>query len=150
MKIRGILLDGDKKPKIVEVEDKLEEYYKLLDCDLIEIIRRRTDSDVYKHLGEINITIITDEEGLLKGRTIVPSAYLINKEGYIEEVLLGKIFVCDEDIDGNLKSLSDEKIATIFKSIRPAGFNNFDDLTDDYGNTLLSGPNALYYGVAEY
>lgn len=150
MKIRGILLDGEKKPKIIEVEDKLEEYYKLLDCDLIEIIRRRTNSDVYKHLEETNITIITDEEGLLKERTIVPSAYFINKEGYVEELLLGKIFVCDEDIDGNLKSLSDEKIETVFKSIRPADFNYFDSIIDNFGNTLLGGPNALYYDVAKY
>ena len=140
-KIKGILFDGANEPKVVEIEKDLQAYYELLDCDIIDIITRR----VKNHLGETNITIIVDEEGLLKNRTIAPSGYLINN-GKIQEILLGKIFVCDEDENGEPISLSDEKIQTILESVVIV----FTKLNEYFDNEIITGKLALVYNLPVY
>lgn len=140
-KIKGILFDGANEPKVVEIEKDLQAYYELLDCDIIDIITRR----VKNHLGETNITIIVDDNGLLKNRTIAPSGYLINN-GKIQEILLGKIFVCDEDENGEPISLSDEKIQTILESVVIV----FTKLNEYFDNEIITGKLALVYNLPVY
>lgn len=140
-KIKGILFNGSEEPKVVEVYDKLDDYYKLLDCDVIDVITRR----VKNHLGESNITIVVDDNGLLKNRIIAPSGYLINK-GKIREILLGKIFVCDEDENGKLISLSEEKIRTILESVEIV----FTKLNEYFDNEIITGEPALVYNLPVY
>lgn len=140
-KIKGILFDGANEPKVVEIEKNLQAYYELLDCDVIDIITRRVENQ----LGKTNITIIVDDDGLLKNRTIAPSGYLINK-GKIQEILLGKIFVCDEDEDGEPISLSEEKTKIILKSVGIV----FTELKEYFGNEIITGEPALVYSLATY
>ena len=146
--IKGILLLGGEKPKVIKVENTLNSLCKLLNCCLVEIIKRKTHSDFNSSNLGVDITIICDEEGLLKGREIAPSGFLFDEEeGTFKEVLLGTIFICDTDKEGNLISLSEEKIEKVIESIRETKFGDVDYIEDGFGNTLLPSDSALIYSA---
>ena len=146
--IKGILLLGGEEPKVIKVENALNSLCKLLDCRMVEFIKRKTYSDSNSSNIGVDITIICDEEGLLKGRKIAPSGFLFDEEkGTIKEVLLGKIFICDTDKEGNLISLSEEKIEKVIESIQRAYFEDFDYIEDGFGNTLFPSDSALIYSA---
>lgn len=74
------------------IKDSITEYYKLLDCDSIDIIRRRIGLKYY--------SIIVDDEGLLTSDRIVSA--LGN-----DEVLVGNLIITGlPDNEGNLRSLT--------------------------------------------
>lgn len=100
--IKGILIKED-KVEIVKVENSLIELYKLLDCDLIQVVERKIGNKVYD--------IICDEEGLLKPN--FQSAICTN---YTEN-LYGNILIVNHDDEGNFTSLDDDEIIDINKSI---------------------------------
>ena len=146
--IKGILLIGGEKPKVIKVENALSSLCKLLDCRMVEFIKRKTYSDSNSSNLGADITIICDEEGLLKGRKIAPSGFLFDEEaGTFKEVLLGTIFICDSDREGNLISLSGEKMGKVIRSIRETKFGDVDYIEDGFGNTLLPSNSALIYSA---
>lgn len=100
--IRGILIKED-KVEIVEVENSLIELYKLLDCDLIQVVERKIGEKVYD--------IICDEEGLMK-----PNFQSAICSNYTEN-LYGNILIVNHDDEGNFTSLSHDEIIDIHNSI---------------------------------
>lgn len=58
--MKVLLLDTDRlQPQVVETEGGLDEWYRLLRCDLIDIVSRQ--------IGGRYFDIICDDEGLLRG-----------------------------------------------------------------------------------
>ena len=110
-KIKGILVDGQ-DAKIIEIEDKLEVYYEKLNCDMIEIVERKIGNNYYN--------IVCDEEFLCKSYDEPQhiAGMMIDDEGSVQELLLGSIFICNSDDEGNLTSLSDKDLETILKRIQ--------------------------------
>jgi hypothetical protein len=69
MKVKAILIDAvNRSVSLVKIEPKLEEYYKLIDCDLMQIALEFPNRD----------TIMVDEEGLLKEAKY----FFTHKDGY--------------------------------------------------------------------
>lgn len=92
----GLLIDVEQsKVQIVTDASSLQDYYKLLNCDLIDIVRRR--------IGGRHYNIICDEEGLLKDNC-TPSAF--DSAGYA--ALVGNLLIMGPDID-ELGEMSDLK-----------------------------------------
>jgi len=102
MKIKGFLVDVSDSPKaeLVEVEnDSLEQLYKILNCDCIDIVVRS--------IGGIEFDIVCDDNGLLIDNPRVSA----NSD--IFGSLFGNLFVCHHDYDGNLTSISEEDLKNI-------------------------------------
>ena len=98
-KIKGVLLDVEKNTvEKVEFEPTLENYYKMLNCDMIEIATRK----IGVKNGRV-FAIVCDEEGALKED---PKISAINDIG--EAMLVGSLLIVGEaDDDGNETSITD-------------------------------------------
>ena len=84
----------------IEIEDKLEIFYDMLECEYIDIISRKINDKYYD--------FIIDDEGLLNDKPVT----LFNEN----EVLVGSIIICGTaDEDGNLTSLSETESREIVK-----------------------------------
>lgn len=100
-----MLIDTDEmQPGIVETEGGLDEWYRLLKCNLIDI--------VYRDIGGKYYDIIADDEGLLKGRAKVTA---LDKKGDI--MLVGNLIICNYDGEGGEASLTEEDIERIKKQL---------------------------------
>lgn len=86
--------------KAVNLEPSLENYYRLLDCRLIDIPSRR--------IGDHYYDIICDDEGLLKGDPIVTA---INSDG--DAMLVGSLLVLKHDDEGNEIGLTAEEVREV-------------------------------------
>lgn len=66
--MKAIFLDvkNDMPPKMVDIEDNLDNFYALLDCDTVDIVQRRSNGTEF--------CVICDDCGKLKKRWIL-SAY---------------------------------------------------------------------------
>jgi len=108
-KIKGVLIDvknGVAKP--CEIDNKLDEFYKVLDCQLIDIVNRNIEGKPF--------TIICDDEGLLKERPIVSA---VDKED--KPMLVGNLFICSaENCGSELVSLTEEESGHILKHLAMA------------------------------
>lgn len=101
-KITGVLV-ADGKATVVDVDDDLDAYYKLLDCELIDIVTRRIGGKYYD--------IICDEEGLFKDD---PAVGMVNEfDGKV--MIVGRLFICQHDGRGNQKSLSQTEIDDVLE-----------------------------------
>lgn len=104
--MKVILLNvNDEKVEIIDIEPKLEAYYKALDCDCIDIVERK--------IGKKWFDIVCDDEGLLKER---PKISAINDMG--EVMLVGNLMFCKHDDEGDTVGLTDEEITHIQKYIQ--------------------------------
>ena len=103
--MRGLLIDvWDNEVKEVEAST-LDEYYKLIECDTIDI--------VYYMIGSRYYNIICDDEGLLKDSILV-SAF----DKQMHPVLVGNLLIFgDTDDDGGLTSLTGDDIVQIKEKI---------------------------------
>lgn len=103
MKIKGFLVDVSDSPKaeLVEVEnDSLEQLHKILNCDCIDITVRS--------IGGNRFDIVCDDNGLF-AENPTPSA--VGTDCAVK--LVGNLFICHHDYDGNLVSISDEDFKII-------------------------------------
>lgn len=89
--------------KVTEVEDKLEVFYRHLDCDVIDIVDRKIDGKWFD--------IVCDDEGLLK---MNPKISAINGNG--DPMLVGNLMFFHSK-DGELTGLSEEDIVHIRENI---------------------------------
>lgn len=107
MKVHGLLLDVKSNPgKLREVdvdEGDLDEFYKILDCRLIDIV-------TYK-IGGRAFDIVCDDEGALMESPIVSA---ISKRGV--PMLVGNLFICNHYRD-HLTSLSEADIDHILSCL---------------------------------
>ena len=121
--IRALLIKRNKKNNSLIIEDMvfidtLDNLYKLLECELIEIQERLINGKLYD--------FIFDEEYLLNGKSQEPTNAVafgiddkgtIQKKGDILEVIFGNLIICGIANDkGEETSLNEEDIKAIYKS----------------------------------
>ena len=107
-RITGIYLAEDGVANTVFVEDELETYYKMLDCDCIDIVTRKVGNKWYG--------FVCDDEGLLKDR-----AYTIisKQDGQYWREIVGSVFICNNDGEGNLTSLDQTDVINLMEHLHP-------------------------------
>ena len=103
--IRGFLIDvyGDRGCNELVFHDTLENIYKILDVETIDVAVRK--------IGNFTYDIICDDEGLLKDS--LPSA-VTDKD---EVQLVGNLLLVNHDEEGNFTSLTDEQIKDLGKHL---------------------------------
>lgn len=95
---------------IERFNDTLDNIYKTINCECIDIIKRR--------IGDKPFDIIVDDEFLLKNLPQTPTALYYGKTRF-EEQLFGTIIICGlGDFEGNLTSLTDNDIGLILDNIQ--------------------------------
>jgi|GEM_PF-913033 len=106
--LKGILITPE-QVTATEIEDSLETYYDILDCDCIDITSRLIGGKMYD--------IVCDDEGLLKDMP-VPSALSIVDEHNARAELFGKLFICHgNDETGELESLTQSEIDDLLRRV---------------------------------
>lgn len=103
MKVVYLNVSENKAPEVLDIKDELQEFYRLIKCDTIDITRRKIGNHYYD--------IICDDEGLWGDCKI--SA--IDNLG--QPMLVGNLIVCDSEY-GYEKSLTDEQVAEIKSCIQ--------------------------------
>lgn len=94
----------------------LPKIYSLLNCSTINIISRK--------FGDLWLDIVVDDEGLLKWNNL-PSVYTLNKETrQLLEQIVGNVFVCGHDANGELVSLNDNEIQVVLKQLYSIEFES--------------------------
>ena len=95
--MKTILVDVNEQcMKPVDVADKLDEFYQLLNCDTIDITER--------NIGGQQFSVMCDDEGLLKDGARVSA---LNSGG--EPALVGNLMFFHTDPNGNLVGLSEDE-----------------------------------------
>ena len=83
--MRAVLLDVVRKEcREIDIQDRLEDYYKVLDCNLIEVAERKVNG--------VWFDIMCDEEGLLKGEPMVSAV-----DGEYHPMLVGNLLFLHSD-----------------------------------------------------
>jgi len=106
-KLKGVLIDVENEcvmPK--EIEDSLDNFYEILNCNIIDITTRDINGKRYE--------IVLDDEGLLVEQ---PRISAINS--YNEPMLVGNLFICKEGYGGELESLTTDDINHILECVEP-------------------------------
>lgn len=105
MKVIYLNVLENKKAQVIDIAGELDEFYRLIKCDTIDITKRK--------IGENYYDIICDDEGLFAES---PKISAINNLG--EPMLVGNLIVCDaNESTGELKSLTDEQVAEVTNCI---------------------------------
>ena len=103
--MRALFLDMENDEVTVVEVNGLQDYYRLIGCDLIDIANREIRGERFD--------IICDDEGLLKAE---PQVSAVNGRG--EAMLVGNLIICGEaDAEGKEMSLTEEDIIHIRQSI---------------------------------
>lgn len=100
----GYFIDPECQARVVEIPNSLDGYYKLLDCQTIDIVKRKIGGKYYD--------IICDDEGLFKDGVQVSA---VDSNG--DAMLVGKLLICNDDGHGNEASLTQEDILNIESNI---------------------------------
>ena len=91
----------------IEVEPKLEEYYRLIGCRCVDFAVRQIGGTAYN--------IICDDEGLLEGKKV--TAWSTRRNAWGEhEVLVGNLLIFGYDpdnIENGCKPLTDDDVLAI-------------------------------------
>lgn len=107
MKVIYLNVNANQPPQILEIEDRLQLYYDLIECDIIDIVERKIENR--------NFRIICDDEGLLRMPEKISA---ISSRGKIQFV--GNLIICSDVVtkDGELVGLTDEEISYILARIK--------------------------------
>lgn len=123
-KVKGILIDVlNNECRIEEISyntnDKnyLNAYYNVLKCDCFDIARRK--------IGEHYYDIYCDDEGLLKSG-LKPSTLTFDGDRIIE-VLMGNVFVCSHNEDGDTISLTDAEIIEVLSYVQKVRLTRIEE-----------------------
>ncbi len=95
---------GTATSKVVDIDGELKDFYRLIGCECITMIRRK--------FGDSYYDIIADDEALLKNDSL-PVAITFDDNGHTIEYLFGNILVTKTDGEGCDVSLTDEDISLI-------------------------------------
>lgn len=108
MKLKGILVEPDKLPKVYEFDcNSYKDFYPVLDCEIFEIPRRKFGKNYYD--------IYCDEEGFLNDK--IPAIFTFDDDCLVE-IIRGNCFICKHDDEGEAVSLTDNEIAEIMGNIK--------------------------------
>lgn len=116
-KLTGVLLDVENEVvQAIEIEDSSDEFYRILSCETIDIVRRR--------IGRKQFNIICDDEGLLMDS---PKISAIGNLG--NPMLVGNLLIVSGQVDedGNLTSLTKGEIKYVTDRIMTIYTNNFPE-----------------------
>ena len=103
--MKMLLIDTESNSsKVIETEGGLENYYKILNCSLIDITERKIDGQYFD--------IICDDEGLFKEGNQVSA---VSEDGRPQ--LVGNILICNHDGEGGESGLSDEDLEKVSKRL---------------------------------
>ena len=95
---------GEKGYGKISLHGSLDDYYRLLECDIIEAPEFQIDDEI--------VTVICDEEGLFKEN---PTVRIWNSKN--KPLVVGNIFLCKANHrTGKFKSLEDKTIENIIKN----------------------------------
>ncbi len=119
-KVRVLVFDG-KDFTLVTVE-KLDDYYKLLECDCFDIAQRK--------IGGVAYDIFVDDIGLFRDKPLVTA---VDPDGH--PMLVGNLLFANHDGEGNTTSLSDEDVLRICGSM---------------GRVYLGDGSSHYVVICEY
>lgn len=100
-RVRLLLLDSDCGLSTVHCEG-LDDYYKHIKCDTIDIVQRKIGNKVFD--------IICDDEGRFKNN---PRLSMISIYDDYTAQLVGNLIFANHDAEGNTTSLTSEDIAMI-------------------------------------
>ena len=104
--ITGYFINPDQKENgSRSVLDKLENWYKLLDCSTIDIVTRK--------VGKRTFDIICDDEGLFRDKPWISAV-----DHDYHPALVGRLFLCHHDEAGNLTSLEPDDVEYIAKHVQ--------------------------------
>ncbi len=106
--LKAVLVDSETaEAKIIEVEDDNDEFYRLLNCSLIDIVVRRIGPKTSNKW----FNFICDDEGLFQSE---PKISAIGNFGNVQFV--GSLLIVGlTDDEGNLTSLADDEAKYILK-----------------------------------
>lgn len=106
--LRGVLIDVEKETYgIVEIEDELDEYYRILNCSCIDITVRSIGSNK-------KFIIVCDDEALCKAD---PKISAVDYFGQTQ--LCGNLFIVSCEIENeNLVSLTDQEAAYLMRLVK--------------------------------
>lgn len=106
-KLYGVLLDVcNEKFEAIEIEDTLDELYRVTNCSCIDMPVRK--------IGRKYFTLICDDEGLCKAN---PKISAIDNLG--QPQLVGNLFIVSaENVNGELQSLTKSEATYIMKRIK--------------------------------
>lgn len=100
--------------EVIDVEPKLDEYYRLIHCDCIDIVMREVHGHKYN--------IVLDDEGLLKPNRISATSVESDMFGN-QERLAGSLLIFGvEEVEYDLRSLTDDEVEQIKRRITDARF----------------------------
>ena len=113
-KLVGLLVDVEnEEAKVIEIDDDLDEFYRVLNCDTIDIVRRK--------IGRKAFNIICDDNGMFKDK---PKISAIDNWGDV--MLVGNLFIVSgEDNEGDLVSLTQAEIRYILLRTETLSTRNF-------------------------
>ena len=114
-KLLGVLVDVEnEEAKVIEIADNLDEFYKTLNCDTIDIVKRK--------IGIKHFYIVCDDNGLFQEQ---PKISAIDNLG--EVMLVGNLFIVSGDNEGNLVGLTNEESKYIMERVKTLNTRNFPD-----------------------
>ena len=92
---------------IKDVEHSLAAWYRLLDCDLVEMVDRR--------IGRKRFTVICDEEGTFKEDCWISAIDNLGRGMFVGSLLI----VNGPDEEGNTQGLTQEEAEYIMERVQP-------------------------------
>lgn len=103
--IKGVLVDVyNEKAEVVELKPELDEYYKILNCDMIEIATRKIGRKVFD--------IVCDEEG-----TFVEDPKISAISNIGRPMLVGNILVLGQSTDGKENGLTPAEVKYVMDRV---------------------------------
>lgn len=121
-KIKGILIDVEnEKVKCIEIENTLDAYYEVLNCDTIDIVNRR--------IGRKRFEIICDDEGTFKENPKISAIDNLGHPQLVGNILIVSGTVVDGDLTGLTKSEEAYIMARIQKMYTRQFMNGYQMLT---------------------
>lgn len=107
MKVIYLNVNANQPPQILDIEDRLQLYFDLIECDTLNIVQRK--------IGDRTFLIICDDEGVLKMPEKISA---ISSKGRIQFV--GNLIICSDVVteDGDLVGLTDEETFYIMERIK--------------------------------
>lgn len=125
-KIKALIWRYGYQPQITLVQNKLEEWYKIIGCTTIDIVSGR--------INGVPVDIIVDDEGKLNENTAKQITGFFMKDGKVLDTLVGTLIITGfADEDGELTDLPEKAL----EKVNAYEFSQGDNKTFCIGVDLL-------------